>query len=434
MKIKALILSAFLFLAASLCAQEVVYVDDESCGCELVFIDGIQTTTDGTYYGFRRADGTVIAPNIYLHVDEFHDGYCKVMFNDTTVGMIDRDGNTIAQCIYSSLEYPTCGRIHASIKGKHGFLDLKGNVVIPLKYRLAGEFVEDRAQVLVEVDSLTMACTFIDTNGTIVLKPIYENLMPYNGGYAPAQRYQRWGVIDRDGHEVLPYVYENIVPLQGSLCMAGDDDGMALFDLSVPHVPYIAIKPITPFSYTWTSGIVENRIGVMRDGKYGFLDINGKEIIPCIYDETGIFRLGRTMARIGNRYGIIDTMGNTILPIEYGNTTHKGIKYMYYDSLAMVEKDGKLGYVDLNGKLVIPFYFDDGYPFSQKLACVKYNEQWGYITTEGEIFLPFIFQIASPYRWGRAEVVYMGNVSAVDLKWRCVKNCNGVIAWRDWRK
>ena len=31
-----------------LCAQEKVeYVDDEECGCELVFIDGIQTTQDG---------------------------------------------------------------------------------------------------------------------------------------------------------------------------------------------------------------------------------------------------------------------------------------------------------------------------------------------------------------------------------------------------
>ena len=76
---KKILLIPILLLALTLHAQEKVeYIDDEECGCELVFIDGIQTTQDGELFGFKREDGSVIVPNIYMFVDHFHGEYCKV--------------------------------------------------------------------------------------------------------------------------------------------------------------------------------------------------------------------------------------------------------------------------------------------------------------------------------------------------------------------
>ena len=409
-------------LASPLAAQQMEYVDDETCGCELFFIDGIQTTTDGTLFGFKRADGTQIAPNIYRYVDKFHDGYCKVYLDDGQCGMIDRDGNQIVPCIYDDMEYPSCGRILAYKDNLFGYLDLQGRVRIPMQYLRAGSFSEDRAQVLVVIDSFSSGCTYIDTTGRQLFPPVFDNAMPYSEGYAPVFRYQRWGLIDRDGREVLPIMYESMTTNHDSVFFAGSADGMALFDYNM--------KPLTDFVYTWVNSCTEGLIGVRRDDKYGFIDRHGREVIPCIYDGTGIFQQGRTMVCLGNHYGIIDTTGRVVLPIEYDDKTPKGMKYMYYDSLALVEKDGKLGFVDLEGNIRIPFYFEEAYNFSQGLACVKYNGMWGYVDTRGKVFLPFIFDHASPYQWGRAEVVYNGNVSKVDLKGKCVKNCNGIIAWR----
>lgn len=419
-------ITSLLLLLMPLAAQEVEYVDDESCGCELVFIDGIQTTTDGTLYGFKRADGTVLTPNRYRYVDKFHDGYCKVFLDDSKCGMIDRNGNEIVPCLYDDLEYPSCGRIWASRNGLIGFLDMHGRTVIPLQYHRAGSFSEDRAQVLIMIDSFSYGCTFIDTMGRQVFDPVFDNVMPYNEGYAPVFRYQRWGLIDRDGREVLPIMYETLTTTHNGIFFAGSPEGMALFNYSM--------KPLTGFVYTWVNNLSDGRIGVKRGEKYGFIDTLGHEVIPCIYDEIGLFQQGRTLARVGKYYGIIDTAGRVVLPFEYDDKTPKGMKYMYYDSLALIEKDGKLGFVDLNGKLVVPFYFEEAYNFSEGLACVKYNGMWGYIDTKGEVFMPFIFDHASPYQWGRAEVVYRGNVSKVDHRGKCVKNCNGVIAWRKWEE
>ena len=61
-----------LLMSLTYAQEKVEYVDDEECGCELVFIDGIQTTQDGDRFGFKREDGTVIVPNKYMFVDRFH--------------------------------------------------------------------------------------------------------------------------------------------------------------------------------------------------------------------------------------------------------------------------------------------------------------------------------------------------------------------------
>lgn len=427
MNTRLLITLALTALIHPLAAQEVEYVDDESCGCELVFVDGIQTTRDGDLYGFKRADGTVITPNIYLYVDQFHGDYCKVFLEDRKCGMIDRDGREIVPCVYDDLQYPSCGRIWAIRDGLIGYLDMQGRVAIPLQYYRADNFSEGYAQVLIVLDSFSSACTYIDTTGTQLFPAVYNNAMPFNEGYAPVFRYQRWGMIDYKGREVLPCMYEMITTNHDSCFFAGDESGMALFDYGM--------KPLTPFVYTWFNNLSDGRIGVRRDGKCGFIDRHGREVIPCIYDEIGLFRQGRTLVRMGEHYGIIDTTGRIVLPIEYeNNKLNKNLKYMYYDSLALIEKDGKLGFVDLEGKLVIPFYFDEAYNFSEGLAAVKYNGMWGYVDTKGDVFMPFVFDFASPYQWGRAEVVYRGTVSKVDRRGKCVKNCNGVVAWRKWHE
>lgn len=409
----------------SIHAQEMKSVYDEKCGCDLLFVDGIETTRDGDFYGFRREDGTVIAPNIYRYVGQFSNGYCKVMLDDTLVGVIDTAGRHIVPCLYDDVSLPSEGRVLVYKNGLYGFSDLKGNLVVPLQYVEAGDFKEGLAPVLLVIDSFFTACTFIDTAGRQPFSQQYDNVQPFSHGFAPVRKYERWGVIDHSGREVLTTMFEQMTPiLDDTLFFAGDESGLALYDARM--------KPLTKPVYTWTGTIHDGRISVQRDGKYGFLDRQGREVIPCIYDETSFFFMNRAKVRLGDRFGIIDTAGRIVLPIEYECHSEKNRMYVYRDSLALVGRDGKYGYVDLDGNLVIPFYFEDAYQFSEGLASVQYNGRWGYIDTHGDIFLPFIFDLASPYQWGRAEVFYNGDLRKVDRRGRCVKNCNGIIAWRDW--
>lgn len=408
---------------ATTLAQGVVqYVDDEECGCELVFVDGIQTTRDGDLHGFRLADGTVIAENKYKYVDQFHGDYCKVYLDYGQCGMIDRTGREIVPCIYDDLDYPSCGRILTIKNRLCGYSNMDGEIVIPLQYPESSNFSNNLAIAAIRKDS-SFVCIVIDTNGRQVSNREFDNAKPFVEGYAPVMLDGYWGMIDTTVNTVLPIVYPLLGRNQNGHFFAGTEAGLALFDYSM--------RPLTQFIYFMPGTMHEKRISVMRNGHYGFLDTKGNEIVPCVYDEVGLFQQGRTLVRIDTNYGIIDTMGKIILPIEYERRIPLGRRYMYYDSRALVEKDGKLGYVDLDGKLVIPFYFEQAYEFSQGLAAVRFNGRWGYIDTMGDIYMPCIFDIASPFRSGRADVIYNGNHSKVDLSGRCVKNCKGIIAWRE---
>lgn len=400
-------------------AQQAELRTDEECGCELFFIDGIQTFRQGDLFGFRLEDGTELVPAIYSYVDRFHNGYCKVYLENEKCGLIDRTGREVVPCIYDDVLYPAEGRVVVVQDYAAGYCDLQGNEIVKPQYPQGASFSCGAAAVQLS----NGRCAFIDTLGRQLFGRTFDNVRPFNEGYALVREDGHWGVLDRNGHLTLPTQFESVTENKKGLFLAGKIHRMALYDYNM--------KPLTDTVYSGTLGTSEGRVSVVRNGKYGFVDRTGREVVPCIYDETGLFQQGRTLVRLGDRYGIVDTTGRIVLPIEYANTHGRGFKYTYFDGRALVEKDGHLSFVDLEGRLILPMVLEDAYQFSDGLAAVKHNGLWGYIDTAGDIFMPCIFDIASPYQWGRAEVVYNGQVSKVDRKGRCVKNCNGIIAWRE---
>ena len=142
--------------------QKVVVVDDEECGCELVFIDGIQTIERDGLFGFKRDDGTVIVEPKYRFVDQFKDGYCVVLHDYGQYGLIDRDGREIVEPIYEEVSYPTDGMIRVRDHGLYGFFDTAGNKVIDFQYRTTSGFSDGLAVVIVDFDSATVGYGYID--------------------------------------------------------------------------------------------------------------------------------------------------------------------------------------------------------------------------------------------------------------------------------
>ena len=441
MKISRLLISLLLLpLTLPAIGQEVRFESDTTCGCDIRFVEGIETLRDNGLYGFRRQDGTVIAPCIYKYVADFTGGYCRVWqaapgyepTSDSVLlcGVIDSMGNIIVPCLYENTSLPSGNRVRVSKDGLLGYTDLQGAEVIPPRFTRAGDFIEDCAAVYIEMDSQIYA-TFIDTLGNYIFEPKYQNVLYFQDGYAPVQQHGKWGVVDRRGRQALPFLYDQITAIDHGVFLAGTTEGMALFALPSPFDGFDTLRPLTPFCYLPITGVTERRIGVMREGYYGFIDLRGREVVPCRYDEIGLFRQGRTMAREDDRYGIIDTNGIIILPLQYENKTPKGEKYMYYDSLALVEKEGKLGFVDLDGRVAIPIQFEEAYNFSQGYASVRLKGLWGYIDSRGFPHIPFMFQFASPFKSNRAEVFYRNNLITIALDGRCVKNCNGIKTFKN---
>lgn len=52
----------------------------------------------------------------------------------------------------------------------------------------------------------------------------------------------------------------------------------------------------------------EGLAGVSHEEKWGFIDSDGNEVIPCEYDEVGVFNQGICKVRKNNYWMIIDKM------------------------------------------------------------------------------------------------------------------------------
>ena len=82
--------------------------------------------------------------------------------------------------------------------GKLGYIDRKNNLVIDFKYDCANSFSEGLASVTIGEKS-----GYIDLDGNQVVDFIYDIATPFSGGKAIVRLEDRWGVLSRDTLDVF---------------------------------------------------------------------------------------------------------------------------------------------------------------------------------------------------------------------------------------
>lgn len=144
---------------------------------------------------------------------------------------------------------------------------------------------------------------------------------------------------------------------------------------------------------------------VSRDGKYGYINLKGEEVIPCIYTYAKDFSNGVACVAINGKESFIDTKGKTTSP-KYSSTKQK-------QSLILKQHNEKYGYVDSNGNVVIPYKYDGAKDFSEGLAAVRNityidgaevisviddEVDWGFIDEKGKVVIPFKYSLPNDER------------------------------------
>jgi hypothetical protein len=77
--------------------------------------------------------------------------------------------------------------------------------------------------------------------------------------------------------------------------------------------------------------------------------------------------------------------------------------------LAMVQNtNGKWGAIDKTGKTVIPFQYDNFYPYYFGLAAFSQNGKWGYLDAQGNVAIPAQYAVASGFGDDGYAVAYDG--------------------------
>ena len=142
--------------------------------------------------------------------------------------------------------------------------------------------------------------------------------------------------------------------------------------------------------------------------KYSLLFDDFSEALPAVFDKVFTMQDG-LMRAMKNGYSVVVTEKGKILPGEYLR-----INEFKEDLSSVKSKDNKCGFIDRNGKIVIPFEYEDAGNFSEGFAPVKKDGKWGYISRSGELKIPFEFDEASDFSEEYAVVSQNGKAGFID--------------------
>lgn len=101
----------------------------------------------------------------------------------------------------------------------------------------------------------------------------------------------------------------------------------------------------------------------------------------------------------------------------------KSIEYAddFYDGRCIVYgKNGKMGYINKKGKVVIPIKYDEAYIFQEGMAWVKIKGKYGFIDTNGRGIIKVKYDYASSFYNGLAYVEKNGKAYYINKKGKIV--------------
>ena len=337
-----------------------------------------------------------------------YDGSAIKVQNGGKYGLINMEGAEILPCEYDEITalQGVENALLVSKDGNYGIVNDEGKTLLPTEYaEIQG--LGDKTTDGFIVKNANGKYGVVDTSNGQVLETKYDGVSKiHEGDYNVVTDGGKQKVVKKDGTESLNGSYDEIVAILKNS---------------------------------------ENGVIFKKNNKYGVMNLSGESTIKATYDDLKEAKTGVFIAKTGDNYGIIDLEGNTLVEFKYRNITYnekadlyitedenynnevldgnyevkqtgmvtdlddeKGYieirqdgEYKYYNfkfeeekesdiftsnTLFVSKKDGKYGFVDKDGKVVVDYIYDDvtsqnafGY------AGIKKDGKWGSIDRTGKV-------------------------------------------------
>lgn len=275
-------------------------------------------------------------------------------------------------------------------------------------YSYAGEFHDGMAKI-----QRKGKYGYINKDGDLVVQCIYNKAIDFSDGIALVAIERMQDVEDEESEEKgtgnQKYIVDKIVIKKELVTLWGMIDKTGKFIL---QCEYNDIQKYT--SNFFVTVVIPNKLP--RKWRYGAVDRNGKTVIPLVYDKIDFFRLSSeeplateapvVVAKgIHSKYALFDTKGNVIVP--FGKYDAIFANKNYY---TIEEKLGR-GLLDKNAKIIFPASMCNDVFGDDEIMCAEIdNSKYKVAVKGGAQILPEVFDKVSRAR-GHIVVVQKGNES-----------------------
>lgn len=256
----------------------------------------------------------------------------------------------------------------------------------------------------------------------------YDEVTPYYQGYSIVTYEGRFGLVNAKGESVIPAAYEAVGFLSGENAVVPVCEDGAWYYLNTK----IHKKIVPDDAYDFLGVISDDTVLVRKDGKYGFADVNIAPKTKLQWEDASNLHQGVAAVKSGGKWALIDDAFDLVTEYVYedvkrnesgfcsnqkrifakgkegygmwdeegkrvGEAWFEDARPFETDELAAVKKDGKWGFVNTSGALVIDCQYEDARSFTQGVAAVKKDGAWGYIDASNATVIAPTFEDAYPF-------------------------------------
>jgi len=235
-----------------------------------IYGQSIQVQLDGMW-GIANADGTIMIPCEYLKISTFYKDRA-IVSNSGNIYAVDRNNNRLAVTYEQVTDF--------------------------------GNYADNRLPMQINGNWLRA------TGDLEFGAATFEYIGMYSGGYAAAKVNGKWGVIDLSNKWLLPADYDDVIRDELGRCYAqeivfarsGDSVYMIKGGIPVGEI-YEDARPFSDEGYA----------AVKKNGKWGFINTSGTEVIPYAFDDALSFGQHLAAVKHGEYWGYISKFGHIVI-------------------------------------------------------------------------------------------------------------------------
>ena len=337
--------------------------------------------------------------------------------------------------------------------GKYGLINNSGKELLACSYdEITPILGINNSYIIKQGDTVGL----IDNTGKVIINPIYKEIKAlgegFKDGYITVNKENGYGIIDFTGKVILDNIYEDVKSVSGDKKYVVKESGTFKVITSEGTV-------VLDSGFDDVVSIDGDNIIIKKGNNYGVINSSKEIKISAEYEELKYMYSDYYIAKKSGKYGVIDINNEEKLPFEYINIYYNedadliqaekaeeidtfiydsnfelkltgiisevnsekgyfririGEDYKYYNfkfeeknssdvlitnTIFLSKKDGKYGYVDKDGNVMVDYIYDDAteqnaYGF----AAVQKNGKWGSIDKKGNIVQQPEYSLTNNYK------------------------------------
>ena len=349
-----------------------------------------KTTSNGYRYGYIDSKWKKIVDTEYTSISRIldidSDDIYLIISKNGQYGVI-RNKDLKINCAYQAISYNKYANLYTVQRsGQYGVLDINGNVIIPIEYKsISFNGLYILAKSFTEEINFNLKGEKVENEYTSMMEIQDSDL------YITINRDNLYGIVDKDEKELVKNEYL--------------------------YIEYVFDNYFVAYKNGSGLGVIDKTGKVFIDFKYDVLSkIGDKKILKGVdmkNDITDIFSSDmKKMSSISN--------GNIIIQDDYievyneektdyitNNGELKTAKEILQDNkLFAIYKDGKWGYTDSQGSIIINPEYEYAQEFNRfGFAGIKKDGKWGVISEDGSIICTPIYEFDDDEGLARPEFI-----------------------------